>query len=542
MPGPPSSPLSALSDPTDLPALRTALASADPQGRLVPLDLHRIVIGPDALETMTDVVAEQLGRSGRSDPGPIVVLVDATPIERAEVDLKALVEDRLADRFGAERAVRRVVLRGHHPTLHVDDDALDTATAAVAGAAAVVSVGGGTITDIAKVATARNVPSNGNGNGSGNGDRSGTKGTGPGAADGGIPLVVVQTAASVDGYTDNVSVVLRDGVKRTVPSRWPDVVLADVTTISTAPERLNTSGYGEVLSMFVAPADWYLAAIFGLDASFHSAPRDLLAVFGRGIETWSPGVARRDLGSVEQLTRMLAIRGVATGVAGTTACLSGVEHLLSHMFDMHHGAHGLPIGLHGAQVGVASVLAAAAWQHLFTVLDPGTVDVEALFPDASAIATRRTAVLAAFADLDPTGRLGEECWRGYSAKLARWTAARPTVEAALADWGRHREAFEDLLVDPHTLGAGLVAAGAPARFADLDPAIDGPLLQWAVAHCHFMRDRFTVVDLLDLLGHWTADDRDAVRAAAAAAADPTAADRPRDRHGVVVVEQSRVSP
>ena len=51
--------------------------------------------------------------------------------------------------------MRRVVLRGHHPTLHVDDAALDAATEATAGAAAVVSVGGGTITDIAKVATGR---------------------------------------------------------------------------------------------------------------------------------------------------------------------------------------------------------------------------------------------------------------------------------------------------------------------------------------------------------------------------------------------------
>jgi len=33
---------------------------------------------------------------------------------------------------------------------------------------------------------------------------------------------------------------------------------------------------------------------------------------------------------IPQLTRMLAVCGVATGVAGTTACPSGVEHLVSH--------------------------------------------------------------------------------------------------------------------------------------------------------------------------------------------------------------------
>ena len=472
--------LSTLSDPTDLTALRTALDAEDPERRLVPLGLGQVVIGADAVDTVVDTVAAELRRAGRPTTGPVVMLVDATPIARAAADLKALVEDMLAARF----EVRRVVLRGPHPTLHADDEALDAATEAVRGAACVVSVGGGTITDIAKVATAR---------------------------DEGQPLVVVQTAASVDGYTDNVSVILRDGVKRTIPSRWPDVVLADVTTIAEAPDALNTSGYGEVLSMFTAPADWYLASLMGLDDTFHRAPRDLLVVFGKGIERWSPGVSRHDPASVRELIRMLAIRGVATGVAGTTACLSGVEHLVSHMLDMYHGAHHRPIGLHGAQVGVASVLAAAAWEHLFARFDPTAVDLDALFGDP---VVHRPRVLASFADLDPSGRLGAECWRDFEAKLRRWNDARSTVTATLTDWATHRAALDELLVDSRTLGAGLRAAGAAATFAELDPAVDDATARWAVANCHLMRNRFTVVDLLDLLGWWTADDQAAVFAAA----------------------------
>jgi len=498
-----SSHLNGLSDPTDLPALRAALAAEDPGGRLVPLGLDRVTVGADVVGTVADAVVEQLARTGRPGTGPIVVLVDATPILRAGADLKALVEAQLTARLAGERTVRRVVLRGHHPTLHVDDDALNAATEAVAEAAAVVSVGGGTITDIAKVATARH--------------RDGAT-----ADAGGIPLVVVQTAASVDGYTDNVSVVLRDGVKRTIPSRWPDVVVADVTTISTAPRELNTAGYGEVLSMFTAPADWYLASVLGMDPTFHRAPRDLLAVFGRGLDTWSPGVAQGDLGAIGRLTQMLAVRGVATGVAGTTACLSGVEHLISHMLDMHNGANGRPIGLHGAQVGVASVIAAAAWEHLFAVLDPATIINGAaplLFPDDEAVAARRPGVLAAFADLDPTGKVGAECWRDYSAKLRRWSAGRDIVLAAFAEWDRHRAAVDELLADSATLATGLVAAGAAARFTDLDPAVDEATARWAVAHCHLMRNRFTVIDLLDLLGRWTPADQDTVTVAAVAAID-----------------------
>ncbi len=475
----------ALPDPTDLPALRTALAAEDPEERLHPVGLHRVVVDANAVHELADVVADELGRAGRPADGPVVVLGDATTIERDGDDLKALVHELLGKRF----AVRPVVLRGAHATLHVDDEAMDAATAAVEGAACVVSVGGGTVSDIAKVAVSRT---------------------------GDTPLVVVQTAASVDGYADDVSVVLRGGVKRTIPSRWPSALVVDLTTVTQAPDRLTAAGYGEVLSLFTAPADWYLASIFGLDDTFHPVSRTLFAGFDRGLAEWSSGVGAREPAALEHLVRTLAIRGILGGVTGTTACLSGTEHLVSHLLDMYHDAHHRPVGLHGAQVGVGSVVSAAAWTHLLAVLDPVALGSsrypwDALFPDP---ASRRDAVFAAFADVDPSGARGQECWNDYETKLTRWAKARPTVEAALRDWERHRAVIEDVLVGPGVLRAGLAAAGAAGRFADLDPAVDDATARWAVGHCHLMRNRFTVIDLLDLLGHWTEEDRAAVLAAA----------------------------
>jgi glycerol-1-phosphate dehydrogenase [NAD(P)+] len=49
----------------------------------------------------------------------------------------------------------------------------------------------------------------------------------------------------------------------------------------------------------------------------------------------------------------------------------------------------------------------------------------------------------------------------------------------------------------------LVASGSPATFAELNPAISPELARWAVAHCHLMRNRFNLVDLLDMMGLWT---------------------------------------
>ena len=333
-------------------------------------------------------------------------------------------------------------------------------------------------------------------------------------------LLTFQTAASVDGYTDDVSVVLRGGVKRTVPSCWPDAVLADSTTIAGAPARMNRAGFGEMTSMLVAPADWRLASLVGVDPTFQEGPIRLLGLLGADLGSFSHGVAAADPDAVARLTRALALRGIATGIAGTTAVLSGMEHLVSHMLDQYHTQHHLPMGLHGAQVGVASVVAAAAWEMLVERLDqgrPAEVRADHLDPDAA-----RARVESAFGHLDPDGRVAAECLADYGRKAAAVTAHLDDVRRLLAAWSEHRGDLTRLLTPSSEIAAGLRAAGTAVTFDELDPQVGPELARWAVENCALMRNRFTVVDLLGLLGWWEATDVDEVmdrteRAAAAAA-------------------------
>lgn len=472
---------SSVDDPTDLDRVRSVIAEAPDPDRLVPLGIRRLGIGPDA----TSLVAEELSASLRDDVGPsprVLLLADATEILRDGEDLKTAVEQQLRQRFTVER-----LTLGHGGHLLADDEALDAATAAVQGFDGVVSVGGGTITDIGKVAT----------------DRAG-----------GIPLVVVQTAASVDGFTDNVSVVLVSGVKRTIPSRWPDVVLADTTTIRTAPASMNSAGLGEVLSLYTAPADWQLAALLGLDGSFHETPRDLLLAFAGDPSEWAVGLSEGDPDAVLRLTQVLAIRGIGTGIAGTTACLSGVEHLVSHMLDMHAASHDLAVGLHGAQVGAATLVASAAWHLLLDRLAEGPA------PEFAAVdeEAQHERVRAAFRRVDASGAQGDECWRDYASKLARWSAAQPRARAVLQDWAAAGEGFRRSIPTPETLAAALVAADSPTGPDGLEQWIGDDDWRWAVQDCLYMRNRFTVADLLLHLGWWTDAEVDAVIARAAEAA------------------------
>ncbi len=451
-----------LVDPTDLDALHEALRASDPEGRLAPLGIRRIEIGTEALYLLPEAVSEL-------SQGPRVVLVvDATPMRRDGKDLKAEAERLLARGFEVERAV----IGAHHTRLHADEQALNEAWAAVVGADCVVVVGSGTITDICKVATARA---------------------------GGMPLVVVPTAASVDGYSDDVSVVLKSGVKRTIPSRWPDVLLADLPTIVEAPANMTTAGYGDAISMYTAPADWYLAFLLGMDDSYHPAPIEMLFGYGRDLADWAAGVGRQEPEAMERLVRLLVLRGIASGVSGTTAILSGAEHLISHMLDMHAGQRGLPLGVHGAQVGVATTVVAAAWEELFDNLDPSRVDVDSCFPESGAM---ERVVREAFADLDPSGAVGDECWRDYGKKLERWRRSRVGFEGFLKHWPRRRDELRELVASPERLGSALSYVGAPTRFEDLAPPVPPQTVRWAIKNCHFMRNRFTVVDLLFFLGWW----------------------------------------
>ncbi|MFP5343506.1 MAG: iron-containing alcohol dehydrogenase [Candidatus Limnocylindria bacterium] len=465
-----------LPDPTDLDALRARLRVGEGEAPTTrrPIGLGRVRIQADALRHLGDDVAAVRG------DGPVLVVVDETPMTRSGSDLKALVIADLAARF--ETTVATIKAPGSG--LHADADALAQADRAIAesGAGCVVAVGSGTITDIAKDASMRA---------------------------GNLPFVVVQTAVSVNAFSDDMAVLLRDGVKRTVPSRWPDALLVDLEVIADAPAAMNRAGFGELCSMFTAPADWYLAGAVGLDPTYDDA---VVGLFRDGAEGLLDGAARvrqNDPEMLAELASRMTLTGIAMGVAGRTAPLSGTEHLLSHLLDMAAAAAGRELAFHGAQVGVASVLAATLWQDTIERFDPARLASDAAFPAPDAVEPR---VRAAFDPIDPSGRMADECWRDVSSKLERWRAARPRIEAFADAWPRHRTALASMVAGPDALRAALAASGSAATLADLDPPAPPEIGRWALRSLPLMRDRFTVADLRFLTGEWDEAATDALLA------------------------------
>ena len=303
------------------------------------------------------------------------------------------------------------------------------------------------------------------------------------------PLVLVQTALSVNGFADPLSVLVVNGAKRTSSTRWPSIILIDDDIVTQAPPRMAQSGVGDAVAIWSAPADWYLSSKLGMgghyDPSIYQPIRESCMI----LQDPDDAVARRGL--VDGLTR----GGLQIGMAGSTAPLSGVDHLISHVLDMAAMAQGAEHDYHGAQVGVATIVALALWEviHERDLLDVATTDLE--YPEDLEERTRDT-----WNQIDLTGKLGDECWDAVRSKAQKWDrATRAGFDSAGA---LHRDHLADLTAPASLAADTLLHWQAPTRFSQLNPPVDADRARWALLALPFMRDRLTVCDLLLMRGMW----------------------------------------
>jgi glycerol-1-phosphate dehydrogenase [NAD(P)+] len=452
----------------DLNEWRALVRESPDAASLNPIGIKEVVRGRGALETLPDV----LERCGVDTGSVITVLSDTTRKRYKNDDVLDVVLDALRVTYRVE--IVRIAPGPLASVVHADEvtvaDAVEnTRLGAPRG---LVSVGSGTMVDIGKV-VAHGLS---------------------------IPHVVVQTAASVNGFADNQSVLLIDGVKRTTPSQWPDALVIDPWTVAEAPIAMTRSGLGDQLSMFSAAADWYLAGAVGFDTSYSATPVSMMRHDVDELVLLAHELGWGDQRAVDLLASCLTVGGLAMGVAGRTAPSSGTEHLVSHLLEMHGDALGVSTASHGSQVGASSVFASLVWRHVRQRLADGNVRV-----DASNIANYER-VRGAFAHLDSSGAMAEECWKAYQRK-SRWIRLHlDDINHVLDEWSTHEREFHQLLKSPEFVADTLRRAQAPLTFDQLDPVPDLEVVVWATTNCHLMRDRFTVVDLADLIGTWNPDD------------------------------------
>jgi glycerol-1-phosphate dehydrogenase [NAD(P)+] len=386
------------------------------------------------------------------------------------------VVDRLAGRLGC-----RVIQLGAG-TVRADEETVEQAVAEVGVHRLLVSVGSGTLTDIAKV-TAQRTGSN---------------------------HVAVQTACSINGFIADRSVLVIAGAKRTVQSRWPDVLVADTDILASAPWQLNLAGVGDLSTVPNAVAEWRLAARLGHGPPYVAAVVDDVLAAHPMLPALARAARNAEPAGIADLARLLAASGLSMGIVGSTAPASGTEHAVSHLMEMARSRQGLPAAAHGMQVTVATRLALRVWRLVDATIRSG--DAKVRIPDEL---TSRDAVARAFAEFDP--QTAEECFAAYSAKRDWLLAHQFAVEAVVSEWAAFAQSLG--LASPEQFDEIGHASGLPALAADLGVGYDDDLLFWALRNCHLLRERISIADLADLLGVWSDETVSSIVADAAKATE-----------------------
>jgi glycerol-1-phosphate dehydrogenase [NAD(P)+] len=400
---------------------------------------------------------------------PVLVVMDATPMRRAGDDLKALVTRVLSE--AGWRAVQIVLEPDATGQIHTDMHYIGTVKAHLSAGVSVVSVGSGTITDIAKHACYEFQHETGQH----------------------IPFIVFQTANSVSAYTSNMAPVFINGVKRTLPSRYPDALVCDLETLCDAPYEMTVAGVGDLLAAGVSFPDWYMASQLGMDDSYTEFPQTLMGALGDSLLAQAEAIRRRTPEGMSVLAKLISLAGLAMSLAHATAPLSGFEHVISHMLDLQAEMAGRQTAQHGTQVALAAIIGSRVYQHVLATLVPDEVNIERCYPSAE---TMRAKILAAFEPLDPGSKVGEECWSDYRQKLDAWHAHRAQFEAFLANWDSMRQQIQRRAWPAQRLLDILRAVESPLAFSALTPPMTEAQVKFAFLNAPLMRKRFSIGDLL----------------------------------------------
>lgn len=412
-------------------------------------------------------------RAGMKPDQPLALVMDRTPIRREGKDLKELILEILKS---TGREVDVIWLEPDTTgQVHTDFSQINSVKARLQKDSSVLSLGSGTVTDIAKHAC--HVYEQEQGIES-------------------LPFVVYQTANSVSAYTSNMAPTFVDGVKRTLPSRYPDVLICDLETLRDAPRSMTVAGVGDLLAAFGSYADWWLAYRLRLDKTYTEFAQILMGPLDEIFLEQAPGLQEGTLESTGMLAKLIALAGLAMSLSHATAPLSGYEHVISHVLDLIAEQKRRPLAQHGTQVALATLLTTASYQIFFDEFEPAELNLENCYPTEAQMKAR---INASFHPLDPTGHVAAECWSDYKIKLEAWHAHRVDFEEALHDWHNIRQQLRSLVKPPDYAARILHAVSSPARFADLTPTPTEAEVQFAFRNAPLIRHRFTLGDLFVFL-------------------------------------------
>lgn len=201
--------------------------------------------------------------------------------------------------------------------------------------ALIVSVGSGTLNDMAKYLSSRT----------------------------GVPYIIVCTAPSMDGYVADGAPLICNGQKISYVATLAYGVVGDTDIMKAAPMHMIHAGLGDVLGKLTALTDWSLAVAMIHEYRCDTCVKLVEEALQKCI-TNAPLLKERNEEAILYLIEALTLTGVTMVIVGVSRPASGSEHLLSHYWEMDFIARHKYPELHGIKVGIATPIVAEIYELL----------------------------------------------------------------------------------------------------------------------------------------------------------------------------------
>ena len=303
-------------------------------------------------------------------------------------------------------------------------------------------------------------------------------------------FISVPTAPSVDGFASIGAPLIVHGVKVTLICQAPLAIFADSDTLCHAPQSMIAAGFADMLGKLTSVADWRIGRLLWDEPYDEAIARRTLDAVQICIDN-ADGIGAGEPAGIARLLDALLESGYCMLDFGSSRPASGAEHHYSHYWEMMLLREGRPAILHGAKVGVATVMVAEIYDRVRQLSRAQVSDLleAAVWP---ARADEVAQIEAAYGDL--AGDVIAEHKAFLDLNPAEADALKRKI---LAHWDEIQAIAAQ--VPPAAVVADLLCrVGGPATAAEL--GFDENERALAAANGHYLRNRFTVRKLVKVLG------------------------------------------
>ena len=350
-----------------------------------------IYVGRDLLARVPEMIRRR-GLGGRC-----VLVADDTTYGLAGAAVEAALT-------GAGFSVTRCVIHREGEVLPDDGACGEVLLSITRDTEFLISVGSGSLTDITRI----------------NAERTG------------LPFVAVGTAPSMDGYTSAVAPLLHRGVKIQRPAVCPEIIVCDLDVLATAPMPMIASGVGDVLGKYIAIADWRLGEIINGETYCPLCGELVMNAVNALVDNVDE-IARKSEKGIRILIEALLLAGVTIMLIGHTRAVASIEHNIAQFWEMILVQRGVRPPMHGASVGVATLLVWPMYER-FLGEDLSGLDLGAIRAARMSREARERWMRYAFGDEG-----GAQIMRDNLEDFLSWEEQERRVRAAQARVGEIRE-------------------------------------------------------------------------------------------------------